>query len=162
MLKNPVFSCSVNQQFFTFLSFMNICRSSRSQIFFKIGALNSFAIFWINKSLQYRYFPVNIAKFLKTPFLQNFSGGCFCIILKVIKQLFCKGYLKNINKCPSYDVLTIFFLNTSFDIQKVELVLLQICRQFPGFLYNSIRVYSIKLKIGMLYHMSNTFRNTIF
>ena len=35
------------------------------------------------------------------------------------------------------------------------------CRQFPGFLSNSIRLYSIKLKIGMPYHKNNTFRNTI-
>ena len=51
--------------------------------------------------------------------------------------------------------------DTSFDVYKVELVCLQICRQFPGFLYNSIRVYSIKLKIGMPYQKNNTFWSTI-
>ena len=75
---------------------MNIFRSSHSQMFFKIGALKNFAIFLIKESLQYRCFPVNIAKFW-TALLQNFSGGCFCIILKVIKQLFCKGYFKEIS-----------------------------------------------------------------
>ena len=59
-----------------------IYRSSRSQIFFKIGALNSFTIFtgkhlcWslfkafnvINKRLQHRCYPVNIAKFLRAAF----------------------------------------------------------------------------------------------
>ena len=64
---------------FQLLSFMNIFRSSRLQMFFKISALKNFAIFWIKKSLQHRCFPVNIAKFLKTAFLQNFSSGCFCI-----------------------------------------------------------------------------------
>ena len=54
MLKNPVFLCRVEityQQFLMFLSFivvtgfMNVFRSSRSQMFFKIGALKYFAIF---------------------------------------------------------------------------------------------------------------------
>ena len=31
-----------------------------------------------------------------------------------------------------------------------------------GFLNNSVTVYTIKLKIGILYHMSNTFWNTVF
>ena len=31
-----------------------------------------------------------------------------------------------------------------------------------GLLSNSVRVYPIKLKIGMLYQMNNTFRNTVF
>ena len=87
------FLCRVKipyQQFLTFLSFVKIFRSSHSQLFFKIGALKNFAIFWIKKSLQHRRFPVNIAKFLKIDFLQNFSGCCFCIILKIIKQLFRK------------------------------------------------------------------------
>ena len=34
--------------------------------------------------------------------------------------------------------------------------------KFVGFLNNSIRVYTIKLKIGLLYHMNNTFQNTNF
>ena len=47
------------------------CRNSRLQVFFKIDVLKNFAIFtgkhlcW---SLQHRCFPVNIAKFLRTPF----------------------------------------------------------------------------------------------
>ena len=56
-----------------------------------------FAILWIKKSLQHRCFPENASNFLRTAILQNFSGGCFCILLKVIKQLFRKGYfLKNV------------------------------------------------------------------
>ena len=31
------------------------------------------------RPLWQRYFPVNFPKFLRTPFLQNTSGGCFCI-----------------------------------------------------------------------------------
>ena len=45
------------------------------------SALKNFALFWIKKSLQHKWFPVNIANFLRTAFLQSFSGGCFCIIL---------------------------------------------------------------------------------
>ena len=64
-------------------------RSSRSQIFFKIGVLKNFAnftgkhlcwsLFWnfIKNRLQHRCFPVKFAKFLRTPFLQNTSGGYF-------------------------------------------------------------------------------------
>ena len=72
-------------------------QSNRSQMFFKIGVLKSFANFtgkhlcWISfnkvvglkawncikKRLQHRCFPVKFAKFLRTRFLQNTSGGCF-------------------------------------------------------------------------------------
>ena len=34
--------------------------------------------------------------------------------------------------------------------------------QLSGFLNNSVRVYPVKLKIGMLDHIKNTFRNTVF
>ena len=34
--------------------------------------------------------------------------------------------------------------------------------KFPGFLNNSISVYTIKLKLGMLYQINNTFRKAIF
>ena len=32
----------------------------------------------LKKRLWHRYFPVNFAKFFRTPFSQNTSGGCFC------------------------------------------------------------------------------------
>ena len=32
----------------------------------------------LKKRLWHRCFPVNFAKFLRTPFFQNTSGGCFC------------------------------------------------------------------------------------
>ena len=100
MLKNLGFSYRVKipyQQFLTFLSFINIFRINRLQIFFKIFPLKNFSLFWIEKSLQHRCFPVNIAKFLRTTFLRNFSCGIFCIILKVIKQLFCKAIFKEMS-----------------------------------------------------------------
>ena len=57
-----------------------IIRSSRSQMFFKIGVLKNFAIFigkhlvgickcnFITKKLRHRFFSANIAKFLRTAF----------------------------------------------------------------------------------------------
>ena len=95
MLKDLDFLCGVKipcQQFLVFLGFMNIFWSSRSWMFFIIGALKNFALFWIKKTLQHRCFPVSIVKFLRTGYFQNFSSCWLCIILKVIKQLFCKGY----------------------------------------------------------------------
>ena len=62
------------------------CSNSRSQMFCKIDALKNPAIFtgkhlcwsfflvnFIKNVLQHQCFPVNIAKFLSTAFLQNFS-----------------------------------------------------------------------------------------
>ena len=34
----------------------------------------------LKKSLWHRCFPVNFAKFIRTSFLQNTLGGCFCLI----------------------------------------------------------------------------------
>ena len=70
-------------------------RSSRLQMFFKIGGLKYFAIFTGKQSckpdgllhrpekLLHRYFPVKIVKFLRAPFLQT-CGGCFFIILLLL------------------------------------------------------------------------------
>ena len=57
---------------------------------YKTSILKKFAIFagkylcwslflinFVKRRLQHRCFPVNIAKFLRTAFLQNTSGGCF-------------------------------------------------------------------------------------
>ena len=73
----------------------NTSRSSRLQMFFTLKSFANFkrkhlcwSLFLKNlqaeglqlylKRLQYRYFPVKFAKFLRTPFLQNTSGECFC------------------------------------------------------------------------------------
>ena len=74
------------------------CRSSRSQMFFKICVLMNLATFrkkhlsWslfliklqasrpatlLNRDSQHRCFSVDIAKFSRTAFLWNNSGGCF-------------------------------------------------------------------------------------
>ena len=72
-------------------------RSSRPEVFCEKGVLRHFAKFtgkypyqrlffnkvadlacnFIKNNLWHRCFPVNFAKFLGTPFLQNTSGSCF-------------------------------------------------------------------------------------
>ena len=120
-----------------------------------IGALKNFPIFWIKQRLQHGYFPVSIAKFLRTVFLQNTSGGSFSIFLKEIKQPFRRGVNLNrfFKKCPCYDVLIIFPSQRVLEniVWYVELVCLCICYQLSGFLNNFVMVYPIKLKIVMLY-----------
>ena len=57
-------------------------------LFNKVAALETCN--FIKKTLQHRCFPVYIAKFLRTPFftehlfLQNTSGGCFCIVQVIV------------------------------------------------------------------------------
>ena len=50
-------------------------RISRLWMFLKTG-LQTYNV--IKKRSQYRCFSVKLAKFLRTPYLQNTSGGCFC------------------------------------------------------------------------------------
>ena len=79
----------------TFSKDLDTCsRISRSQMFFKTGVLSMFKIFkrkhlgWSHFSiklqafrpemrLQHRSFNVKLAKFIRTLFFQNTSGGCF-------------------------------------------------------------------------------------
>ena len=49
----------------------------QSHYFNKFGGLWPTTL--LKKRLWYRCFPVNFAKFLRTTFLQNTSGGCFCV-----------------------------------------------------------------------------------
>ena len=81
---------------FTLASWHQKNRSSRLQMFFKIGVLINFAIFtrkqlcWslfliklqairLQKRLEHMYFPVNIAKFLRTAFVIE---HLWCLFLK--------------------------------------------------------------------------------
>ena len=71
MLKNPVSFCRIKifyQQFLTFLSFMNIFRSNRSQMFFKIGTLKIFCniLNWGESPTQ--VFSCEYCKILKNSF----------------------------------------------------------------------------------------------
>ena len=55
-VEKSCFSCSVKIPYQQFLTFV---RSSFSQMFFKIGAVKNYTIFWIKHSCL----PVNIANF---------------------------------------------------------------------------------------------------
>ena len=59
---------NVKLKFFEWF-YEHIFRSSCSHLFFKIGAIKNFAIFWIKIRLQHRCFCVNIVKLLRTAFL---------------------------------------------------------------------------------------------
>ena len=48
----------------------------QSLYFNKIAGLRPSTL--LKERLQHRCFPVNFAKFLRTPFLTEHSGGCFC------------------------------------------------------------------------------------
>ena len=100
----------------------NSClRCGRSQMFFEKGVLKNFVIFtgkylrWslflikltqkTSQKLKHRCFLVNIAKFLRTLFLQNSSGSCFCCFKK--NRIFSgKHWWRRLNTF-------IFFINTT-------------------------------------------------
>ena len=67
-------------------------------LFNKVAGLRLATFF--KKRLRHRCFPVNFAKFLRTRFLQNTSGGCFCyfspfklksVLNQKLKAEFCFG-----------------------------------------------------------------------
>ena len=62
-------------------------RNSRQEEFCKKVVLRNFAKFkacnFIKKKLWHRCFSVNFAKILRTPFLQNTSGGSFLIMARI-------------------------------------------------------------------------------
>ena len=66
-----------------------VCSFSLKQEFLKISQISLpvslfnkvaslLAYNFIKKRFQHRGFPVQFAKFLRAPFSQNTSGGCFC------------------------------------------------------------------------------------
>ena len=107
MLKKPFF---LNLKLNLFMNNLHkhLFRSSRWQMFFKINALKNFTILRIKQRLQQRCFPLRSSHMVLTYwqiflqntyhklllscecckvfknsfFLQNTTGGCFCIFLK--------------------------------------------------------------------------------
>ena len=74
---------------------VSLYRSYRLGVFCKKCALKAFQILQkstcvgvslLKKRLQCRCFPVSFAKFLRTSFSQNISGGCFCKICWLVAQ----------------------------------------------------------------------------
>ena len=67
----------INQIYFylSSLQFLYTPRSSRSQMFFKVGVLKNFAFFrpafLLKKRLQHKCFPVNVAQFLRIHFYRT-------------------------------------------------------------------------------------------
>ena len=95
-----------------------ILRNSRPEEFYKKDALKIFAKFTVKhlclffnkvtalrianvlkKRLWHWFFPVNFAKFLKTPFLKKTYGGCFRI-LDTLEMNNKRGKINNIKKKP--------------------------------------------------------------
>ena len=60
---------------FAMLTWKHLCWSL--DVSFLINVVGLKACNFIKKRLQHRFFLINIAKFLRTVFLQNTSGGCF-------------------------------------------------------------------------------------
>ena len=55
-----------------FMKFNKNLKGQPTEVFHRKKACN-----FIEKSLQHKFFPVDIAKFLGTPFLKNICNGCF-------------------------------------------------------------------------------------
>ena len=95
------FYLHINNESFHVVCFQCRCRSSRSQMFFKIGFLKVWQSSqentcvgvsfyescmpeslpdcnFIKWRLQHRQFPLNVVRPLRTPFLRGTSSGCFC------------------------------------------------------------------------------------
>ena len=101
-------------------------KSSHSQLFFKIGILKNFAIFtgkqlclclfliklqpwsynFIKKRLQYRCFPVNIAKFLRTFFFTAYQQWTLVLYLaqdwQNVLSISFVTCVKSISRIPSH------------------------------------------------------------
>ena len=74
-----VFCKKSNLRNFTKFTGKHLCQ----RLFFnKIADLRSATL--LKKKLWHRCFPVNFAKFLRTPFLQNTSGGCFWYAIETL------------------------------------------------------------------------------
>ena len=94
-IKTNIFTCffiiklKIPYEQSLFLFHEHFFRSSRSQMFFKIGALKDFAIFWIKKRLQQRCFSASLLIFQQIFYRPPPVAAS--VFLKVIKQIFCKG-----------------------------------------------------------------------
>ena len=104
-------------------------------------------------------FSCEICEILRTLFLTEHLRWLLLSFFK--KVLFNESYLTAISQ-PCYDVLIIFSSRHIVWCIKSRTRLFINLPSIVGFLNNSARVYPIKLKIGMLDHMNNTFRNTVF
>ena len=146
-------------------------------MFFKIGVLKSFSNF-TGKHLCWSLFLKNLQAdglhchkkdsntgvFLWS--LRNIFGCYFCTsggyFYIFFKKVLLNSCFATLLRRISMDVLTIFSSrHIVWCIKSRTLLFINLSSIFR-FLNNSVRVYSIKLKIGTLDHMNKTFRNTVF
>ena len=87
---NRAFYFSIGRNLWRHISFSFTCfsyyrkhpnnRRSRPEVFCRKGLRPAPLL---KRRVWHRCFPVNFTKFLRTPFLQNISGGCFCNKMKL-------------------------------------------------------------------------------
>ena len=84
MKLSPVISPEIHSQMVKFRSSHRRCSTKKVLLIISQNLLENSCVgvsFLLKKRLRHRCFPVNIMKFLKTPFLQNTSGWLFLKIL---------------------------------------------------------------------------------
>ena len=64
----------------------------QSLFFNKVADLNPAILF--KKRDWHKCFTVNFTKFLRTPFLQNTSSGCFWMVLEIFTSIFCSIHME--------------------------------------------------------------------
>ena len=77
-----------------------------------------------------------------------------------------ENIIRLLKKCPCYDVLILFSSQQVLEkhrlmYKKSNEVVFKLL-SIVSLSKTSVRVYSSKLEIGMLYHMNNAFQNTVF
>ena len=76
----------------------------------------------LKKSLWHRCFPVNFAKFLRTPFLQNTSGRLLLIFIKINEEIKGLNFFENSFLYTAYPNDATFFLK---DTRSVKTLLMR-------------------------------------
>ena len=76
----------------------------------------------LKKSLWHRCFPVNFAKFLRTPFLQNTSGRLLLIFIKINEEIKGLNFFENSFLYTAYANDATFFLK---DTRSVKTLLMR-------------------------------------
>ena len=116
---------------------------------------------FIKKRLQHMYFPLSIAKFLRTTFLLNTSGGCFCYCRSTILQ---KQFIFMLTKSlKTFKSLSLRLLWWWLDITawKVPKYGVFSGPYFPVFVLNT-EIYSVNLRIQSEYRKIRTRKNPAF
>ena len=96
----------------------------------------------LEKRLWHSCFPVNFAKLLRTPFLQNTSGGCFWRKLTVFQEfsdfvLFTRHWvweLTIVNWPFTYKISLLKTLNISFSPSSIFILMFKSLSPFPPLL----------------------------